>query len=129
MDDITGKIKDHTDDLELIYRQRRVWLYASSLVVFAVIGIIVSWAYLSNFNNNLIWWGIISISLIVSVNWWYWTMSAMGDLVRAVHTEYKILNEISTDLAHVKIIVNCRSTSNDLCEECPTVDSCTEMKK
>ena len=129
MDDITSKIKNHTDDLEEIYKQRRLWLYASSVVVVAVIGIIVSWFYLSSFNNNLIWWGIISISLIVSINWWYWTISSIGKLVRAIHTEYAILNEISLDLAHVKIIINCKVTDDSICKDCPAVDSCTEMKK
>jgi uncharacterized membrane protein len=129
MDDITSKIKNHTDDLEEIYKQRRLWLYASSVVVVAVIGIIVSWFYLSSFNNNLIWWGIISISLIVSINWWYWTISSIGKLVRAIHTEYAILNEISLDLANVRIIINCKETSDKNCKECPAVDSCTEMKK
>ena len=129
MDDITTKIKDHTDKLELIYYQRRVWLYTSAIVVIAVIGIIVSWFYLSSFNSNLIWWGIISISLIVSATWWYWTMSAMGNLVKAIHTEYQLLNEITANLEHVKIIIKCKETTNELCKECPTVDSCTEMKK
>ena len=129
MDDITGKIKDHTDNLEVIYHQRRVWLYASALVVISVIGIIVSWFYLSSFNNNLIWWGIISISLIVSVTWWYWTMSAIGNLVRSIHAEYQILNEVSLDLEHVKIIMKCKKTSNELCKDCPAADSCVNMKK
>jgi hypothetical protein len=125
MDDITTKIKAHTDKLESIYHQRRVWLYTSALVVILVIGIIVSWFYLSSFNNNLIWWGIISISLIISVSWWYWTMSAMGNLVRAVHSEYQILNEITSDLDQIKIIVNCKETAGNS----PAVDSCADMKK
>lgn len=129
MDDITTKIKDHTDKLESIYHQRRVWLYTSALVVILVIGIIVSWFYLSSFNNNLIWWGIISISLIVSATWWYWTMSSIGNLVKSIHTEYQLLNEITLNLNHVKIIIHCKATSNELCKECPAVDSCTEMKK
>lgn len=130
MDNISSKIKDHTDNLELIYRRRRLWLYSSSLVVIAVISITVSWVYLSSFNNNLTWWGIISISLIVSLNWWYWTISSISALVRAINDEYEILNNISTDIAHVKIIINCsKLTVNDLCKDCPTVDSCTEMKK
>jgi len=129
MDDITSKIKNHTNDLEEIYKQRRLWLYASSVVVVAVIGIIVSWFYLSSFNNNLIWWGIISISLIVSINWWYWTISSIGKLVIAIHTEYAILNEISLDLAHVKIMINCKKKAGNICNDCPAVDSCADMKK
>jgi hypothetical protein len=127
--DNQGTIQEHTVELEIIYHQRRMWLYASSLVVAAVIGIIASWFYLSSLNSNLIWWGIISVSLIVSVNWWYWTVSALGKIVRAVHNEYQILNDISTDLEHVKIIVNCKVTDNSTCKDCPAVDSCTEMKK
>ena len=128
MDDNTRKIKDHTDELEVIYRQRRLWLYASSLVV-AVIGMIVSWFYLSSLDNNLIWWGIISVSLIVSINWWYWTVSAIDKIVRAVHSEYQILNEITSDLDQIKIIVNCKETAGNICNDCPAVDSCANMKK
>jgi hypothetical protein len=126
MDNNTRKIKDRTNELEVIYRQRRLWLYASSLVVVAVIGMIVSWFYLSNLDNNLIWWGIISVSLIVSINWWYWTVSAIGKIVRAVHSEYQILNEITSDLDHIKIIVNCKETAGNICNDCPAVDSCAE---
>jgi hypothetical protein len=129
MDNNTRKIKDHTDELEVIYRQRRLWLYASSLVVTAVICIIVSWFYLSSLNNDLIWWGIISVSLIVSVNWWYWTVSAIGKIVRAVHSEYQILNEITLDLEHIKIIVNCKETAGNICNDCPDVDSCAAIEK
>jgi hypothetical protein len=129
LNDNRGTINEHAAELEIIYRQRRMWLYASLIVVVAVGGIIASWFYLSSLNNNLIWWGIISVSLIVSINWWYWTVSTIGKLVRAIHNEYQILNEISTDLEHVKIIVNCKATNTDLCNECPAVDSCTEMKK
>jgi len=128
MDDVRNKITDHTVELEVIYHQRRLWLYASSLVV-SVIGIIVSWFYLSSFNNNLIWWGIISVSLIVSINWWYWTVSAIGKLVRVVHSEYQILNEITSDLDQIKIIVNCKETAGNICNDCPAVDSCADMKK
>lgn len=127
--DVAGKIKDHTDKLELIYYQRRGWLYTSVVVVIAVIGIIVSWFYLSSFNSNLIWWGIISISLIVSATWWCWTMRAIGNLVKAIHTEYQLLNEITANLEHVNIIIKCKETTNENCKECPAVDSCTEMKK
>jgi hypothetical protein len=129
MGDITSKIKNHTDDLEEIYKQRRLWLYASSVVVVAVIGIIVSWFYLSSLDNNLIWWGIISVSLIVSINWWYWTVSAIGKIVRAVHSEYQILTEITSDLDQIKIIVNCKETAGNICNDCPAVDSCADMKK
>jgi hypothetical protein len=130
MDDITGKINDHNDKLELIYHQRRVWLYASVIVVVAVIGIISSWFYLSSFNNNLIWWGIISISLIVSVTWWYWTMSAMGELVRAIHTEYQILDDITLNLKHVKVMIECKKVNNDVhCQTCPSHNDCFVNKK
>lgn len=130
MDDIASKIKDHTDNLTLMYRRRRLRLYISSLVVIAVISITVSWAYLSSFNSNLIWWGIISISVIVSLNWWFWTIRSIGKLVNAIHNEYEILNDISTDLANVKIIINCsKSAVPDICKDCPIVDSCSKMKK
>jgi hypothetical protein len=46
-----------------------------------------------------------------------------------VHSEYQILNEITSDLDQIKIIVNCKETAGNICNDCPAVDSCADMKK
>lgn len=123
------KIKDHTEELEKIYAQRRQWLFASSVVFTTIILVIFGWDYIDSCNDRRIWWVLISLGLLLSVNWWYWTMKSVSTLVRSIYSEYEILNEITAEIEQVRIIINCKETSNENCKECPAVDSCTEMKK
>lgn len=105
----SSKIKDHTDALEKIYRQRRMWLYASSIVYTSIILVIFSWDYLIKYASNELWWVAISLGLIVSVNWWYWTMKSIAEIVRSMYAEYEILNEITIEISEIKTIVNKKS--------------------
>lgn len=95
-------IKEHTAVLEKIYKQRRHWLYASSIVYTAIILTIFSWDYLTTCTTHKVWWVLISLGLLVSVNWWYWTMRSIASVVRSVYSEYEILNEITTELRDIK---------------------------
>jgi hypothetical protein len=99
-----GTIQEHTEVLEKIYNQRRKWLYASSIVYTGIILIIFSWDYLTEYASGTIWWCLISVGLLISVNWWYWTMKSLSDLVRSIYTEYELLSEISDDIDELKEI-------------------------
>jgi len=123
-----SKLKDHTDALEKIYQQRRLWLYASSVVFTAIILVIFSWDVIDTQFPKSIWWVLISIGLLVSVNWWYWTMKSLTTLVRSMHAEYEILNEVTTDIAHVKIIIKSMADCTNNCESCPVNDGCIPKK-
>jgi hypothetical protein len=116
-----SKIKDHTEELEKIYKQRRQWLYASSIVYTGVILLIFGWDYVDSLHNDKIWWVVISISLLISVNWWYWTMKSLATLVRSIYDEYEILNEVTDNIEELReVIVTYRlNEPTDDCGPCP----------
>jgi hypothetical protein len=99
------KIKDHTEELEKIYAQRRQWLFASSVVFTTIILVIFGWDYIDSCNDRRIWWVLISLGLLLSVNWWYWTMKSVSTLVRSIYSEYEILNEITSEIEELRIII------------------------
>jgi hypothetical protein len=118
----------YTSTINVATHRRR--LYASLVIVLTIVGIISSWVYIDRVNLSIMWWGIISISLIIGLNWMYWTISELDKIIRSIDNEYYLLNEISTDLAHVKIIINCKktATSDTPCDQCPNEDTCLNRK-
>jgi hypothetical protein len=115
MDENTrDKIVDHTQELENIYKQRRQWLYASSIVYTGIIILIFGWNYLDSLHNNQIWWVVISLSLLISVNWWYWTMESLSILIRSIYDEYQILNEVTLNIKEMKeLLVKYKENEQD----------------
>lgn len=105
MKDTTRMIADHTAKLEQIYKQRRQWLYASSVVYTVIILTVFSWDYLTTHASEKVWWAAISLGLLVSVNWWYWTMKSIAELVRSMYAEYEILTTINIDINELKEII------------------------
>lgn len=89
--------------LEKIYQQRRTWLYASSAVFFGIICLIFSWNLLDNLHNKSIWWVIVSLMLLVSINWWYWTIRVLKILLDQRTAEITIINELLNDIHDVKL--------------------------
>lgn len=99
------RIKDHTAELEKIYKQRQRWLLISSIVVTSVILVIFGSSFIDSYNNKHIWWIIVSLGLILSMNWWYWTMKSVSALVRSIYAEYEILNEITSEIEELRVII------------------------
>jgi hypothetical protein len=129
MDVIDSKIKDHTENLEKIYKQRRIWLYASSIVYSGIILIIFGWDFIIEHTDRTLWRAVISFGLLISVNWWYWTMQSISTLVRSMHDEYSILTEVTTDIKQVKVILQCKSSNRETCSRCPSINECLNNKK
>jgi hypothetical protein len=91
--------------LEKVYVQRKWWLYASSLVYTILIVVIFSWDYLVNNVSNRLWWVGISLALLVSINWWYWTMRSLASLIQSIYVEYGILDELRVEIDEIKRII------------------------
>lgn len=85
--------------------QRRVWLRASSLIFSCIIFLMFGWEWLSGFNFNTIWWVIISLILIISINWWYWTVRLVLDIIESqddvMNTTIELLNDIKEIKKHI----------------------------
>jgi predicted Na+-dependent transporter len=95
-------IQQHTADLERINKQRRMWLYASSIVLTGIIFLIFTWDWLDDFHSKGIWWVVISLMLIISVNWWYWTMRVIRILLDYNTAAYDILTCVLDDVSEAR---------------------------
>lgn len=103
MDDLSyKKLKETKNTLDKINNQRRKWFYASSVVFFSIITIIFLWDWLDNRNESKIWWVIVSFMLIISVNWWYWTVRVLLKLLDQRKAEIIIINELIFDIRDIK---------------------------
>lgn len=95
-------IDENNRDLDQINEQRRTWLYASSVVVVAVVFLIFGWDWLDTLHSKTIWWLITSGMLVLSVNWWYWTMRVMLRLINHQKMEFAIITELLTDIKSIR---------------------------
>ena len=95
-------IERNEQDLENINQQRRWWLVASSLVFLAIIGLILGWNFIEGLNSKPVWWALVSAMLIISVNWWYWTMRVMLRLIKHQQMEFAIIHELLFDIKGLK---------------------------
>lgn len=95
-------IEENSQDLEQINAQRRMWLYASSVVVGAVLFLIFGWDWLDNFHSKSIWWVTASAIIILSVNWWYWTMRVMLRLLHHQKMEFHIITELIVEIKEIR---------------------------
>lgn len=99
---LTDLIEQHERQLNSLNRQRHWWLWASSVVFTGIIFTIFSWEWLDNLESKTIWWVIVSLMLIVSINWWYWTMRVVRIVITHQSLEYRILKSILKDVRLVR---------------------------
>ena len=95
-------LAQYQKDLEKLNNQRKLWLYASSIVLTGIIVVIFGWDWLDHFHSNTLWWSIVSVMMIVCVNWWYWTMRVIRILLNHQEAEYDLLACILNDVAAAK---------------------------
>lgn len=97
---------DFNKSIVKLKEQSRLWLMASSVIAVGVMLTIVFSENISNLYSVRIWWTVGSIGLIVSVNWWYWTLSLIRTLLNHQINIVKILSEITTDVKGIKTDIN-----------------------
>lgn len=90
------------EELERINDQRRKWLVASSIVFFGIIFLIFTWDWLDQRNSSTLWWAIVSCMLIISINWWYWTMRVVRQLLSQQKIVFNLLSDIVEDIKSIK---------------------------
>lgn len=99
---MNDKFKNIINDLDQANDQRRKWLYASSVFFVGVIFYIAFWGWIHDLHKPWIEWSFISIGLVVSVNWWYWTMSLVRKYIGHQKTVIEVLSDIVRDVKFVK---------------------------
>jgi hypothetical protein len=105
-------LDSHLEDLEKINNRRRSWLYASSIVVIGIIFIIFSWDWLDHFHQSSVWWVIVSLMLVISINWWYWTMRVVRLLLDHQHAQHMLLRCIIEDVVQSREDIKHLVTNN-----------------
>lgn len=96
------EIKKTDEELEKINNQRRKWLIASSIVFVGIISLIFTWEWLNHLDSKIVWWMITSIMLIISINWWYWTMKVIRQLIYHQKLEFNLLSDIIIEIKSIK---------------------------
>ena len=95
-------LRQHKDEIKRINRQRQLWLWASSIVFTGIIFLIFAWDWIDDLQSKRIWWLIVSTMLIISVNWWYWTMRVIRIILTHQKLEYDLIRSILYDISMVK---------------------------
>jgi len=93
------KIKKHIDELHIIDSQRKGWLVLSAFVAFGILGIVFGWNFV---HDSRLVWVLVSLGLIVSMTWWYWTMRLVRHLLHYKVTESEILVDLVKDIREIK---------------------------
>jgi|LakMenEpi03Aug12_release.lakeMendotaPanAssembly.Ray.scaffolds.fasta_scaffold356048_2 hypothetical protein len=106
-------IEKHTQEIIKINLQRRRWLVASSVVFVCVVLLIFGWDWLTGLHEKSIWWVIVSLMLIVCMNWWYWTMKVIYHLLEHQSNEYAIIADLLNDIKALKKQLSELSIDND----------------
>lgn len=92
----------HDKDLNEINEHRQRWLLASSIVYVGIILIIFAWDWLDSIGSKSVWWVIVSLMLILSINWWFWTMKVIRRFIHHRHYEVDLIVNIMHDIREVK---------------------------
>jgi predicted membrane channel-forming protein YqfA (hemolysin III family) len=103
------KLRKHIEELHIIDSQRKGWLVLSAFVASGVLGIIFGW---NTVQEHRLVWAVVSLGLIISVIWWYWTMRLVRHLIHYKVTESEILTDIVQDIRYIKKEV-IKNTSED----------------
>ena len=92
-------LKEHIKELHVIDSQRKGWLVLSAFVAVGIMGVIFGWNFVHN--NHLVWL-VVSLGLLISMTWWYWTMRLIRHLIHYKTTESQILTELIQDIRSIK---------------------------
>jgi hypothetical protein len=93
-------------DIIRLNNQRIRWLTFSSLIFTVVILIIFLSEKINDLHSHTIWWVIGSLGLLLSINWWYWTLTLIRRVLQHQIDTVIILSEITNDVKEIKTDIN-----------------------
>ncbi len=93
------KLSHHLKNLKAFNNQRKAWLFLSLFVVVSVGKIVFDWSFLES--HHLLW-AVATAGLVVSVLWWYWTMSLIRQLLDQRKEESEILVDIVQSIKEIQ---------------------------
>jgi len=99
-------ILEFNKSINRLKNQRKIWLISSLVFAISAILIIIFSENIAKFYSSNLWWAVSALTLIISVNWWYWTISLIRDVLDHQTNVIKILSEITTDVKEIKTDIN-----------------------
>jgi hypothetical protein len=92
-------IDQNLDTLHNLNKERLFWLKISIFIVLISLLSIFNWEYLVETNIVYI---LVSLGIIISIIWWYWTMMIIRKLITFKIVETELLNDIVNDVRYVR---------------------------
>ena len=96
---MTTNLKSHIAELEKFNKERIFWMRLSGFVAISILLIVLDWTLLG---QHSIHWVLISLGLVLSVSWWYWTMKMVRTVIDHRVVEVEILANIVTDIKEIR---------------------------
>jgi hypothetical protein len=93
-------------DITRLNKQRIRWLAFSSVIFVVVILIIFFSEKINNLHSHTVWWVIGSMGLLLSINWWYWTLTLIRSVLQHQIDTVIILSKITSDVKEIKTDIN-----------------------
>lgn len=93
-------------DILRLNDQRKRWLTFSSIVFVIVIMIIFFADKINNLHYQSIWWLLGALGVLVSINWWYWTLTLIRRVLQHQIDTVILLSEITNDVKDIKTEIN-----------------------
>jgi hypothetical protein len=93
------QLQQHIQQIKQFDKDRIFWLRLSGFVAISILLIILDWTFLG---FKTIHWSLISVGLILSVTWWYWTMKLVKELLNHRLAEIEILTDIIGDIKEIQ---------------------------
>ena len=101
-DKIYERLHAGEEELAKINKQRELWLIASAGVFVSFLLFIFLKDWVIWLQTTVLWWIIVSIMLIISVNWWYWTMIVIRRLMANKENEYNLIRLLIIELKEIR---------------------------
>ncbi|NBP16129.1 hypothetical protein EBU95_17385 [bacterium] len=89
----------HKEKLNKFKTQHGMWVKASLGVIIVTVLTILDHFYKA---PTILHWIFIPAGFIISVAWWYWTMSLVKELIKHKHYEIEILTSLMSEIKDIK---------------------------
>lgn len=91
--------KKITQQLKKFDKQRIIWLYLSIFILLIFFVVVLNWTFIL---SSKISWLIFTITGLIGIAWWYWTMIFVRKILEFKNLEIETMNEIIDNLKKIK---------------------------
>lgn len=92
-------LNKHIQEIKQFDRDRIFWLRLSGFVAIVILLLVIDWAFLG---INNFYWILVSVGMVLSATWWYWTMKLIRELLAHRLIEIEILSELVNDVKEIR---------------------------